>query len=169
MHTIVGKPLAMVTRLEGLAGDPPPAASDSAWSLRGMVSNERYATRDEKTQLVNAQAGLGRPEATCAVLIPIRKNSLWWGLTQDERRTIFADQSQHIQIGLRALPQVARRLHHCRDLSDHEPFDFLTWFEFSPAHTPDFDRMLADLRLTMEWQFVDREVEIRLRRTPSIP
>jgi hypothetical protein len=26
---------------------------------------------------------------------------------------------------------VARRLHHCRDLGESEPFDFLTWFEYS--------------------------------------
>ena len=36
-----------------------------------MRSNERYVTREEKEQLVAKQAGLDRPEATCAALIPI--------------------------------------------------------------------------------------------------
>jgi hypothetical protein len=60
------------------------------------------------------------------------------------------------------LPAVARRLHHARDLG--EPFDFLTWFEFAPSHAPAFDALLAELRASEEWRFVEREVEIRLIR-----
>ena len=63
---------------------------------------------------------------------------------------------------MKTLPQVARRLHHCRDLSESEPFDFLTWFEYAPAHQQMFDDMLADLRASEEWHYVDREVEIRV-------
>jgi hypothetical protein len=62
------------------------------------------------------------------------------------------------------LPAVARKLHHCRDLSDSEPFDFLTWFEFAPADELAFDQLLAELRATGEWAFVEREVDIRLVR-----
>ena len=79
------------------------------------------------------QQGLGRPEADCAVLIPIRKNTKWWALTQDERRQIFEEQSNHTQIGLEYLPAIARRLHHCRDLAEPEPFDFLTWYRMRSA------------------------------------
>ena len=107
------------------------------WYLRGITSNERYVTRDEKGELVAKQQGLGRPEATCAALIPLRKSAEWWALTQDERRRIFEDQSTHIQTGMKYLPAVARRLHHCRDLGSNEPFDFVTWFEFArriPLH-----------------------------------
>ena len=39
---------------------------------------------------------LGRPEATCAALIPIKKSAAWWELTQEERRQIFEDKSHHI-------------------------------------------------------------------------
>src|SRR4051812_31125880 len=80
--------------------------------------------------------GWAARKSTRAVLIPIRKNAEWWALTQDERRAIFERRSRHIGIGTRYLPAIARRLHHCRDLSHQEPFDFLTWFEFAPSDEP---------------------------------
>ncbi|WP_189695630.1 chlorite dismutase family protein, partial [Staphylococcus aureus] len=94
-------------------------------------------------------------------LIPIRKNAAWWELTQDERRSVF-EQSKHVQIGLQYLPAVARKLHHCRDLSENEPFDFLNWFEYAPIHEVEFNRLLSELRASEEWKYVDREVDIRL-------
>jgi hypothetical protein len=60
------------------------------------------------------------------------------------------------------LPQIARRLHHGRDLG--EPFDFLTWFEFAPEHEGLFDELLARLRASEEWRYVSREIDIRLTR-----
>lgn len=86
----------------------------------------RYVTRPEKQQLIAQSPALGRPTADCAALIPLRKNPAWWSLTQDERRHIFEEQSHHTQIGLDYLPAIARRLPHCRDLGDPQPFDFLT-------------------------------------------
>ena len=62
------------------------------------------------------------------------------------------------------LPAVARRLHHCRDQGG--PFDFLTWFEFAPINAAAFDGLLAELRGTTEWTFVEREVEVRVTRAP---
>lgn len=38
------------------------------------------------------------------------------------------------------------------------------WFEFAPADTVGFDELLHRLRETPEWRFVDREVELRLRK-----
>ena len=135
------------------------------WVLFGITSNERYVNRVEKDLLVATQEGLGRPTARCAALIPIRKNAAWWALTQDERRDIFEEQSRHIKIGMQYLPQIARRLHHCRDLSEVVPFDFLTWFEYAPEHELLFDNMLADLRSSKEWAYVEREIDIRLSRS----
>ena len=135
---------------------------DVAWQLRGVVSNLRYAEKDEVEQLKAIQPPLGRHEARCAALIPIRKSAAWWALAQDERRAIFERDSMHTQIGLEYLPAVARKLHHCRDLG--EPFDFLTWFEFAPEHGKAFDQLLARLRDSLEWSYVEREVEIRLLR-----
>lgn len=164
VNNLMGEPLLEVNRLDVVSGSKLESSFDAGWVLRGITSNERYVEREEKNTLVDKQQGLGRPEATCAALIPIRKNAAWWALTQDERRRIFEEQSKHIKIGLQYLPAIARRLHHCRDLSENEPFDFLTWFEFAPAHENDFNLMLAELRATDEWKYIDREVDIRLVR-----
>lgn len=132
------------------------------WRLRGVSSNLRYAERAEVARLQAVQPVLGRREARCAALIPIRKSAAWWALAQDERRAIFERDSRHTQIGLDYLPAIARKLHHSRDLG--EPFDFLTWFEFAPEHAPAFDELLQRLRDTEEWRYVEREVDIRLYR-----
>ena len=161
---VMGEPLRRVNRVELVSDDATSTAPDSAWVLRGITSNERYVTREEKSQLVAKQQGLGRSEATSAALIPLRKSAAWWALTQDERRAILEERSRHIQIGLRYLPEVARRLHHFRDLSAAEPFDFITWFEFAPTHERAFDNLLAELRASEEWKYVDREVDLRLVR-----
>jgi Chlorite dismutase len=163
-RAIAGDTLPAVERLSMVAGNIAPVPSAAAWVLRGATSNERYVTRPEKEQLLAKQPALDRLEADCAVLIPIRKKAKWWSLAQDERRAIFEAQSHHTQIGLEYLPAIARRLHHCRDLSEPEPFDFLTWFEFAKKDTAEFDRLLARLRASEEWKYVEREVEIRLTR-----
>jgi len=77
---------------------------------------------------------------------------------------VLEAQSRHIEIGLRYLPPIARRLHHCRDLNFVQPFDFLTWFEFAPADEPLFAELLESLRATPEWRYVEREVDVRLER-----
>lgn len=136
--------------------------SHQPWQLAGFASNVRYVERAEKIALTRVQAGLGRPEATSAALIPIRKSAAWWDLTQEERRDIFETQSHHIADSMTYLPAIARQLYHARDLG--QPFDFLTWFEYAPEHADDFERLVAHLRQTPEWTFVEREVDIRLTR-----
>jgi hypothetical protein len=163
-RTIAGDSLPAVERIQVVSGNISPVPPGAGWVLRGATSNDRYVTRGEKEQLLARQPVLGRPEADCAVLIPIRKNAQWWTLTPDERRRIFEERSHHNAIGMDYLPAVARRLHHCRDLSAAEPFDFLTWFVFAKPDTAEFDRLLARLRATEEWKYVDREVEVRLIR-----
>ena len=162
-HTLCGEPLAAVQRLSVVPADNLPGSAQ--WVLRGVASNDRYVERSEKTRLASVQEGLGRPGATCAALIPIRKNAAWWAMTQEERRSVFEAQSQHIAIGMRYLPAIARKLHHCRDLLETEPFDCLTWFEYAPEHEAPFDEMLRELRASPEWRYVDRESEIRLQLT----
>jgi chlorite dismutase len=135
---------------------------DATWALRGTISNERYVVREEKSALASKQEGLGRPASKRAALIPIRKTAAWWALAQDERREIFEAQSHHIGIGMNYLPGVARRLHHCRDLGTEEPFDFLTWFEYAPSDSAAFDELVEALRTSPEWNYVDREIDIRL-------
>jgi chlorite dismutase len=156
-----GEGLPAVARVDVVPRDVTPG-SGQAWVLRGVVSNDRYVTRAEKDVLVRESPPLARPEALRAALIPIKKSAAWWALTQDERRAIFEERSAHIAIGRRYLPAVARRLHHGRDLG--EPFDFLTWFEFRAADEGAFDDLVASLRDTEEWRYVEREVEVRLAR-----
>jgi len=163
-EVVIGEGLGAASFLamhEGAADDAP-----AAWRLIGVTSNTRYTTRAETNALRAKQQGLGRLNATCAALIPIRKSAAWWDLAQDERRAIMEENSRHIAIGLAYLPAVARRLHHCRDLG--EPFDFLTWFEYAPQDADGFEELVRRLRETEEWRFVEREVDVRVvRAAPS--
>lgn len=158
---------------EGLAAVPALAITEStsialpilpsatAWRLAGVAGHVRYVEKAEKEQLAAKQAPLGRKEATSAALIPIKKSASWWALSQDERREILEAKSHHISASLKYLPQVARQLYHCRDLG--EPFDFITWFEYAPEHATRFEELVAMLRTTEEWTFVEREVDVRLQ------
>lgn len=148
-------------RLEGGLED----VADAAWILKGVSGHARYVRREEKAALDKIQPALGRAQADCAALIPIRKSDVWWALPQDERRTIIEERSHHIETGLRYLPAVARRLYHSRELG--EPFDFLTWFEYGSADAAAFEDLVGRLRETPEWIYVEREVDIRLRRDAS--
>src|SRR5262249_18716251 len=167
LDTVTGVPLEPVSRLEMIEGGGAASVLDgsSAWVLRGVTSNERYVSRNEHEALVAKQEALGREASTRAALIPITKSEAWWELPQDERRGIFEESSHHIAIGLKYLPGVARRLHHCRDLG--EPFDFLTWFEFAPGQADAFEDLVDRLRETEEWTYVEREIDIRLSCEPS--
>jgi hypothetical protein len=157
---IAGDPIGHARRLDIRHGDFEP--SQMGWALRGAISHARYTTHEESLKLNAKQPALGRAEATLAALIPIRQSSAWWSLAQDERRAIYEERSRHTTMGLEYLPRIARRLHHSRDLG--EPFDFLTWFEFAPEHEAAFDQLLARLRASEEWNYVDREIDIRVRR-----
>jgi chlorite dismutase len=160
---VCGASLPAAARLSVLEGAAAAHAGPGAtWVLRGVTSNERYLTRREHDELAARQEPLGRPGATRAALIPIKKSGAWWELAQDERRRIFAASSRHVASGLEYLPAVARRLHHGRDLA--EPFDFLTWFEFAPVDAACFEELVQRLRSTEEWSYVEREVDLRLAR-----
>jgi len=161
VQSVKGETLVKPARVK-VTGGLVVEAPDSLWTLRGFTSNQRYTTQAENKELVAVQEGLNRPEATCAALIPMRKTAEWWAMSQDQRRAIFEQQSKHIEIGLRYLPAIARRLHHSRDLG--EPFDFITWFEFAPTQIGAFEELLHKLRTSPEWDYVDREVDIRLVR-----
>lgn len=161
METIIGESIEQVSHLKIIQSSLTQSKT-GIWTLRGVVSNLRYAEKAEKEQLAAVQASLGRSEATMVALIPIRKNEAWWALAQDERRKLFEDTSHHTEIGLKYLPAIARKLFHCRDIG--EPFDFLTWFEYAPEHAEAFETLVYKLRQTNEWQYVDREIDIRLMR-----
>lgn len=163
---LIGAAIPAVPRLSMVSGGAP-VPTGGTWTLRGVATNDRYTTRSEKEELLRTQAPIGRPEATRAALILLRKNDDWWKLPQDERRAILEEQSHHIAIGMRYLPAIARKLLHCRDLGSDEPFDFLGFLDFAPEHEAAFDELLVKLRATREWSFIDREIDIRLTRNEA--
>jgi Chlorite dismutase len=159
---VAGEPLPPAPCLSVIEARARPDLPDVRFTLRGSTGHVRYVDAREKAALGPVSPGLGRPEATRAALIPIRKSDAWWELAQDERRAILEQRSRHITVGLEYLPAIARRLFHARELG--EPFDFLTWFEFAPEHEARFDELLVRLRASEEWRYVEREVELRLSR-----
>lgn len=159
---VAGEGLAPAGRLSVVEGGDVP---NGTWTLRGAVSYERYVNDEEQAELRDRSPALGRPVATMAALIPVTKSEAWWALPQDERRSIFEERSRHIATGSKYLPAVARRLHHGRDLG--EPFDFLTWFEYSRDAAAAFEELVGILRATEEWTYVVREVDLRLERAPE--
>lgn len=162
--TVRGEALASVTSLRVVENgrSTPPDARTATWILRGTTGHLRYVEQPEKAALARVTPPLGRPEATRAAMIPIRKSDAWWELAQDERRAILEAKSQHIAVGMRYLPAIARRLYHGRELG--EPFDFVTWFEYSPEHADAFEELVVALRATPEWSYVEREIDLRLSR-----
>ncbi len=81
-------------------------------------------------------------------------------MSQEERHEVFEGNPDEMKKGMKHLPCIIRKLHDCRDLG--EPFDFLAWFEYTPETSSAFEEMLASLRETEEWKFVEREVDVRL-------
>ncbi len=162
MTAVSGAGLDPVAAVDVVNNASPDVPDGTSWVLQGFTSNIRYATTTELRTLQAIQQPPGRPDSTRAALIPLKKTSQWWDLPQDARRRIFEETSHHTEIGMRYLPPIARRLHHCRDLG--EPFDFVTWFECAPEYSAAFDDLLAKLRATEEWSFIEREVDIRLER-----
>lgn len=160
-RTVTGAGLAPITHLHVGALDDDGFYGES-WKLRGFISNVRYVEQVERRQLVARQEGLGRVDATYAALLPIKKTQAWWDMSQDERRHIFEDQSKHIEANMKYLPAIARQLYHSRDIG--EEFDFLTWFEFRPEHVGLFDEMIQGFRESLEWKYVDREVDLRFEK-----
>jgi hypothetical protein len=139
--------------------------ADAAFVLRGSTGHVRYVEQSEKLALAKVTPPLARPEASLGAMIPIRKSDAWWELPQDERRAILEQRSAHVSLGLKYLPAIARRLYHARELG--ERFDFLTWFEYAPEHASLFEELVAALRASEEWKYVEREVDFRLVRTPD--
>jgi hypothetical protein len=95
VETLVGEPILEAKRLNVVPGPVVQNDRQASWALRGITSNERYVVREEKDELAAKQLGLGRPDATCATLIPIRKNAARWSLSQDQWQRVFEEQSRH--------------------------------------------------------------------------
>ena len=74
IRSVQGDGLPQAERVAVRRGDEP-SSLESPWTLSGVISNIRYVERPEQQELTLKQAPLGRPEATMAALIPIRKTA----------------------------------------------------------------------------------------------
>ena len=165
MTTLNGAPLKTATHVDIVNGRSCRPPMGSSWVMRGVVKNTRFVTREERPDLAPRYLKQGPVESTCAALIPIRKSAAWWNLEQDERHEIIEARSRQLGRGMRFLPAIARRFLYGRDLG--EPFDMVTWFEYSSRDQSIFDDLAGALRSSIEWQYIEREVDIRLVRERS--
>ena len=162
MTALKGNPIESVSHLTKVPQSNLIQSETGIWSFKGIISNMRYTEKEEKDKLTAVQEDLGRKNSTLAAFIPIQKSEAWWNLAQDERRKIMESKSQHTQTGMKYLPAIARKLFHSRDIGG--AFDFLTWFEYAPADADAFEELLDSLRKTEEWTYVNREIDIRLKK-----
>ncbi|MEO8096620.1 MAG: hypothetical protein ABI811_02890 [Acidobacteriota bacterium] len=95
---------------------------------------------------------------TTAVLVPIRKNAAWWQVAQDQRSAHFHGDSRHTAIGSPNADKIYRKPYHARYLGSR--FNFLTYFEFPSSDKTAFRALLAELRATNEWSYVEEEFEM---------
>jgi hypothetical protein len=157
-----GRPLARVSHVDIVNGPLDRIPFGTMWLLSGMVRKTRHVIREERDPRTSRPLMIGA-EATCAALIPIRKSAAWWALDQMQRREILETRSWSVLIGQQIISFLIRRLQHGRDLS--EEFDDVTWFEFAPRDSADFDDQLAAWRASEEWRYVERACDIRLTRS----
>jgi chlorite dismutase len=161
MNTLKGEPIEEVSYISKTPSSLL-QSNNGIWTLKGIISNLRYTEKEDKEKLNAIQERLDRPQSTLAAIIPIKKSDSWWNLAQDERRQIMENKSKHTHIGMQYLPAIARKLFHSKDIG--EPFDFITWFEYAPEHADAFEALLNSLRATEEWNYIEREIDIRLQK-----
>ena len=146
MTAPAGEPLPPAARLSVVEG----AAAETAegrWVLRGVVAGQGEDARAD-------QLPLGRSDARCAALHAVRMAPAWWERAEEDRRALSAN----IEHG----PAISRRIHRARDRD--EAFDVLTWFEFAPDLQSELNDVVARLRDSEEWSYVERDVELRMIR-----
>jgi hypothetical protein len=160
--TVCGAPLKPASHLEIIQGRLDRFPPHCSWILRGVAKNTRFYTQEERVASKAQRIVPGLSAATCAALIPIRKSSEWWSMNIQDRQEIIEARTSHIDRAFRLIPAMARRLLYGRDLG--EPFDLVTWFEYAPKDAKIFDDLAATMRSSLEWQFVEREIDIRLVR-----
>ncbi|MFK5982235.1 MAG: chlorite dismutase family protein [Flavobacteriaceae bacterium] len=159
MITVKGEPIKEVSHID-IVPSTLEKSEEGIWVHKAIVSNTRYVEREELTKLQAVQPNLGRKDATCASLIFMDKSDKWWVMTQDERREIFEEKSHHIGLSMKYLPAIARAVYHSRDIK--EEFDFVAWFEYAPSDTEAYENLLIEIRKVKEWDYVTREIDIRL-------
>jgi hypothetical protein len=158
-----------VTRIEGRVPAP---ATGATHALFATTQHLGYTSAEQQAHLAKVSHPGPGP---VVVMIPITKSEAWWSLAQDRRQEHFTPLTPeraatgargHTVIGTAYADRIFRRLYHARYLPESD-WDFVTYFEMQADHVPDFRRLLAELRDPVrnpEWAYVDREVEIWMRR-----
>jgi hypothetical protein len=137
--------------------------------LFGVTQHLAYTRAAERPDLVTTP--LPGHDAIC-VVIPLKKSEAWWQLALDERDAMFRGASRpgHVELGLAYARIILRKLYNRRAFPGAE-WDFVTYFEFAPAHRAQFEALLAALRdpaKNPEWNYVEREAEIWLSRIGTL-
>lgn len=145
------------------------ASGSSVVEFEGVTEHLQYTSEAER-QALNGRSipELEPSDHTTAVLIPIGKSEEWWKLPQDLRQATFqrtGASEGHTAIGLKYVDRVFRKLYHSRYLNAVLGYDFLTYFEFKDANERDFRALVAQLRSTPEWGYVNVEFEIWLTKS----
>lgn len=162
MQTLSGPALRLASHVEIAHGPVVRPPGGASWILSGIARNTRFVTREERSPEQCWSTSSQTREATCAALIPIQQSAAWWDLAHDEREEIIETQSRCLSDRLRFLTTFARRFLFGRDLG--EPFDIVTWLEYSPCDEALVNDLAAALRQTQEWKYVEREIDIRMVR-----
>lgn len=136
--------------------------------FQGVTQHLQY-TDDIQLQELNRRSisELEPSNHTTAVLIPIGKSEDWWKLAQNQRQAHFQKtgvSEGHTAIGLKYMDRIFRKLYHSRCLNAGFSYDFLAYFEFKDVYEKDFSTLLAELRDTKEWTFVNFELEIWMEK-----
>lgn len=167
IKTFSGPELASVTHLEIVGGHMDRVPQGATWVLPGVVSSTRYIAREEPRRLEPSNAFTSEARTPSAALVLIRKSEEWWNLAGETRQDIIEARSRQIDARLRRRQPFARRLTLQRDAS--HAFDFLTWFEFDAKDATLIDELSRAIRATDEWNYVEREIEIRLSKQVTRP
>ncbi len=162
IETFSGPDLTPVSHLEILGGRLGRVPQGTAWVLPAVVSSTRYITREDPRPAESSRSPVPESREPSAALVLIRKSDEWWNLAGATRQDIIEARSRQVDARLRMLPAIARRFTLHRDGSD--AFDFLTWFEFDAQDSALINDLARAIRATDEWNYVEREIEIRLSK-----
>jgi hypothetical protein len=163
---------SLLLRMETATRLPLTEAKAKGLLFHGLPQHLHYTSGAQRADLnKRSRAELPPGKDTVAVIIPIRKTAVWWGMPVDERMAYFQKRGEklgHTAIGAKYVERIYRRLYHTRYAVETPAHDFITYFEFERKHTDDFRTLLAQLRdphQNPEWEFVDREYEIWMTKT----
>jgi len=162
-HSGIALPYA--THVEIANGDLGRTPAGTAWVLHGVARNTRFVTREEPRR---SSGDVPQPHffgEACAALILVQKSPAWWNLALCDQREILESPSEKARRRINILPSIMRLMQQRNEV--REPFDFVTWFEYTKQDASIFDDLAGAMRSSEEWKYVDREIVIKLVTGPG--